>query len=328
MLQVNLIGKTNGAGLDRDARLLADALRSCGCSVTLTVTASRQSGWRKSLLGKCLRGIRYMFPASKPRFDLNVMLEHVWVQHLKLARYNVVVPNPDFFDRHDVASIKKVDCVWAKTQAAGQLFRSIEAAVTHIGFDSDDRWLPDAVRHRTCFHLAGSSKLKGTARLLKVWTQHPHWPELLVVGRLAFVPPMAANIRVVTDYVEDAELQRMQNESLIHLCTSEAEGWGHYLAEALSVGAAVITVAAPPMNELVTEQRGWLLPARAAGQHQLATRYEFDVEALKQVMSSLGATSDQELALRRTQARAWFLENKQGFHGRIANALRELIADR
>lgn len=324
MLQVNLIGKSNGVGLDRDARLLAEVLRDCGCSVTLTITGSRQSGRRKSPLGKCLHAIRSLLPAPSPMYDLNVMLEHVWVHHLRLARYNVVIPNPDFFDRHDVGAVGEVDKVWCKTQEGARIFRSMNAPVTHIGFDSDDRWLPDIARRRTCLHLAGSSKLKGTERLLQAWALHPQWPELLVVGRLAFSPPTAANIRVIAGYVEDDKLRRMQNESLIHVCTSETEGWGHYLAEALSVGAAVITVAAPPMNELVTEQRGWLLPGRPAGHHQLAACYEFNSEALEETMNSLGVASDEELTMRGARARIWFLENKQGFHGRVVNALREL----
>jgi hypothetical protein len=41
----------------------------------------------------------------------------------------------------------------------------------------------------------------------------------------------ACNIDYRSDYLDDVELRRLQNESLFHLCPSETEGWGHYLVE-------------------------------------------------------------------------------------------------
>ena len=40
----------------------------------------------------------------------------------------------------------------------------------------------------------------------------------------------------------DAELREIQNANLFHLCPSETEGFGHYIVEALSVGAIVLTL--------------------------------------------------------------------------------------
>lgn len=323
-MKVNIIGKSNGVGLDRDARLLADALRACGCDVHSTVTGSRQSGWRKSMLGKMLHGVRRGLPAPVPVYDLNVMLEHVWTHHLHLAQRNVVVPNPDFFDRHDVAAVAEVDRVWAKTGVAAEVFQSLGGVVTRIGFDSDDRYLADVSRQRSCFHLAGSSQLKGTQRLLGIWARKPHWPLLTVVGRLKFDPPEAANIRVLQGYCEDAELRQLQNQSLIHVCTSEAEGWGHYIVEGLSVGAVVITLDAPPMNELVMNDRGVLLQCTVGGKHRLAQRHLFDEHSLSNTMDELAGMTDDALRLLGDAARRWFLDNKAGFHGRVKRALEEL----
>ena len=67
--------------------------------------------------------------------------------------------------------------------------------------------------------------------------------------------------------LDDAALRTLQNSHRFHLCLSEAEGWGHYIAEALSVGAITLTCDAAPMNELVTAERGLLV---AAGRGQTA----------------------------------------------------------
>ena len=47
--------------------------------------------------------------------DVNLMLEHVWLQYLSTAPINVAVPNPEWFDRHDRRFLAQVDSVWAKT---------------------------------------------------------------------------------------------------------------------------------------------------------------------------------------------------------------------
>ncbi len=324
MLRVNIIGKSNGVGLDRDVKLLTHALRLCDCEVSVTVTGSRQSGWRKSVLGKTLRWIATRLPKPTPRYDLNVMLEHVWTQYLNLARVNVLVANPDFTDRHDVAALSKVDRIWAKTQAAQEIFRNLGCRVTLAGFDSEDRFLDDCLREQTFFHLAGSSVLKGTAHLLDIWARHPQWPMLVVAGRLRQVIPVAANIRVIGGYIEDDQLRKLQNESLVHVCTSETEGWGHYLVEGMSVGATVITLAAPPMNELVSDERGILLSCVPAGLHRLARRYRFDEQALIDAVNRVSSMPQAELEMLGSKARQWFLDNKAGFPVRIHAALQEL----
>lgn len=324
-LRVNIIGKSNGVGLDRDVRLLTAALEAAQCQVTWTRTGSRQSGRRKSPLFKFLWSLRRrLLPAQVPQFDINVMLEHVWTEYLPVAHTNVLVPNPDFFDRHDVAAVVQVDRVWAKTQQAVQLFNEMGAQVTHIGFDSEDQLLPNVVRQPTCFHLAGSSLLKGTQRLLSLWAAHPEWPMLIVAGRLKFELPSATNIRIYGGYLEDAFLKQLQNQSMIHVCTSEAEGWGHYLVEAMSVGAAVITVDAPPMNELVQPDRGWLLPCHPNGMHRLVSRFAFDEQALVSLMGELLGAFAGQVESKRMAARQWYERNQAAFPKRVCEALQEL----
>jgi len=326
-LRVNIIGKSNGVGLDRDMRLLVAALKAAGCEVVETRTGSRESGRRKSLFFKMLRAVSSkLLPITAPRYDVNVMLEHVWTQYCRDARINVLVPNPDFFDRHDVKATPRVDCVWAKTVQAERIFRGMHTKVTHIGFDSDDRLKVDVPRHRTFFHLAGSSTLKGTQRLLEIWNTHPEWPMLVVAGRLKFKPPSATNVRIHGGYLEDSFLKQLQNESMIHICTSEAEGWGHYLVEAMSVGAAVITVDAPPMNFLVAPDRGWLLPCHANGQQRLIPRFAFDAQASETLITQVIGLSDNGIKEMGDAARQWYVSNHNAFPVRIKQALDEASA--
>ena len=333
MARANIIGKSNGVGLTRHIKILADALRAEGYDVQVTPTGSRHSRQRKSVLARWVRAIRPRLRAKRqPHFEINVMLEHVWAQFAGQASYNVVVPSPEFFDQHDVNTLPLVDKIWATTREAERIFSQLGCSVSFIGFDSEDRRdQPDRPhepreREKIFFHLAGSSPLKGTTRLLEIWSRHPQWPLLNVVGRVAAPRVPAPNVRIYAGYMENTELQALQNRSAIHICTSETEAWGHYLVEGLGVGALVVTLDAPPMNELVAHERGLLLSCHAGRRQKLAQCYRFDEVALVDAVQQILEMPEHELAAIGERARAWFLNNKNGFNARVHAALGELRA--
>lgn len=260
--------------------------------------------------------------------DVSLMLEHIWSQYLDRARHNIAIPNPEWFDRHDRRFLPAMDCVWAKTSCTQATFAALGCNTGFIGFDSEDRFEPGIVKQRTFFHLAGKSTMKGTQDLLRIWARHPEWPRLIVVGhkleetRMRAAP---ANVTVKVGYLGDAELKVLQNESAFHLCLSRTEGWGHYLVEALSVRAVTITVDAPPMNELVTSERGLLVAYAGTGKQRLATTYFFDERALEMAVETAMSMDDAEWARKADSAREWFIQNKHGFSRRLDAALRELL---
>jgi glycosyltransferase involved in cell wall biosynthesis len=327
-LRVNIIGKSNGVGLARDIDLLVSALHAAGHRVDVTIIDAAQAKRRRSPLAQFAARARLAWGdaemrAHAPGADVNVMLEHVWLQYLATAPINVAVPNPEWFDSHDRRFVTDIDCVWAKTSYTHDLFRALGCQTTYIGFDSEDRYERAIAKQRTYFHLAGKSTMKGTDRLVRLWQGHPEWPRLILVQHQdgGVTPPSAPNIDAHVGYFSESELRRLQNESLFHLCLSLTEGWGHYIAEAMSVGAVTITVDARPMNELVGADRGVLVPYHGTGTQHLATTYQFDVSRLEEAIERTIAMSDEECARLGASARAWFVENKNGFTGRIEAAL-------
>lgn len=330
-ISVNIIGKSNGVGLARDIDLLVSALQAAGHQVAVTIIDSVQAKRRRSPFTQFATRARQAWGGRSSNVrtsgaDINLMLEHVWVQYLSTAPINVAVPNPEWFDRHDRRFLAEVDRVWAKTDYTSELFRALGCSTTYIGFDSEDRYERAISKQRTYFHLAGKSTMKGTDRLVHVWQRHPEWPPLILVhhraGRAA--PPAAGNIAARVGYLSDQEVRRLQNESVFHLCLSLTEGWGHYIVEAMGVGAVTITVDARPMNEVVGADRGVLVPYSGTGTQRLATTYHFDEAGLEAAIERTIAMSDEECAQLGARARAWFIENKSGFSGRIEAALSAL----
>ncbi|MGH8257907.1 MAG: glycosyltransferase [Steroidobacteraceae bacterium] len=335
MATINLAFWDNGFGLSRDFRLLAEALRRSGCEVTVTALGLQHERWRRK---KCMRpyiraqqvwrGLRRRWSPPQ-RFDVNIMFEHLWPAELLRARCNVALPNPEWFDRHDQRFLDSVDRIWAKTHNAVSIFDRLGCRTSWVGFSSDDRYDASVRRERKFFHLAGGSRIKGTDRLLALWRRHPEWPTLTVLQhpREAHPGPAAPNIvhRLgyldVTNPAHYAELKQLQNSHAFHVCTSETDGWGHYLVEALGVGAVTIAVDAPPMNEMVTAGRGLLVPYGNTGNMALARTYYFDEPAFEETIERALALSDAELRTLGSRGREWFLENQSAFAGRVEDAL-------
>jgi glycosyltransferase involved in cell wall biosynthesis len=116
----------------------------------------------------------------------------------------------------------------------------------------------------------------------------------------------------------------LQNTHAFHLCPSETEGYGHYIVEALSVGAVVVSVDAPPMNELVTPEHGILAPFARTGTQRLATTYFFDDEGMEATIERLLALPDVECNALGRRARGWYEQNDRAFRSRIVEALHAL----
>lgn len=327
MRTVNLIAWDNGFGLTKNLRLLGEALAAAGHRVS--VTAIRRGKLHKLLHPLRLRArvtLRRLRGLEAREFDVNLLLERIRPEVFPLARHNVLLPHPEWFDPRDRAPLAAIDRVFALTHHAVPIFEQLGSQVDYVGFTSEDRLDRSVPRERSFFHLAGRSPNKGTEPLLALWRKHPEWPTLTVVQnpRAARPGAPAANIRHLIDYLDDTELKRLQNAHRFHLCPSETEGFGHYLVEAMGIGAVTLTLDAPPMNEMITQERGLRVATSRTGTQNLATTYFFDESAMQVAIERAIAMPDAELDRMSAAARAWFEDNDRVFRQRIGAAVEAL----
>jgi glycosyltransferase involved in cell wall biosynthesis len=332
-LRINLIGWNNDRGLGHDIRLLRDALEALGHEVHLTTVGP---GRRQTLAALRLR-LRLLWQwlrrggRSSWKFDASITLEHVRPAFLGVARRNLFIPNPEWLSPRDERHLHRFDALLTKTRIATSTFRARGFDTRYIGFRSTDCRMPETPRQMRFLHLAGASRMKGTQRLLALWRRHPEWPPLLVLQSpqtAQAVPdvPAPGNLEHRVATLSDiGEVRRLQNGHVFHLCLSETEGWGHYITEAMSCGAVVITCDAPPMNELVRPERGLLVAAAAAGALNAATRYQFDESALEATIARIRTMDAAQCAAIGASARAWFEANERTFAGLLREALQQLL---
>lgn len=320
---MRVISRDNGVGLTRDMVLMAQTLRAGGVPV-------QELGFTSQRLQDTGREVRLW--ASRALFGrvlVQIFSERVYARCLPLGQINLLVPNPEWLLPKWLPLLPKFDAVLCKTHHAERIFQSLGCTTRFIGFTSPDRYDARVPRQRAFFHLAGRSTAKGTRVLLDTWKQHPEWPLLTVVQspRTAGKPVVAPNIDHRVRYLDDAELRRLQNAHLFHLCPSEAEGFGHYLMEALSVGAVTLATDGEPMNELVKPEHGVLIPVGDVRQRRLASYYYVDAAGIAQAVETALAMPQAALDALSANARAFYQANDAAFAGRFCSAVLASLPD-
>ena len=218
--------------------------------------------------------------------------------------------------------MSKIDWVLCKTMSAVQACGGLARGTRYLGFTSPDKLSQDVARadEIMCLHIAGASSWKGTAAVVEAWRRRPDWPLLVIIrnpkqydGGPLMEFPLVPNINVIDRRISARELREYQNACTVHVCPSEAEGFGHIIVEAMSCGAVVVTTDGAPMNEIVMANRGVLVRVSHTEPMRLATRYFVDVDDLgRQIDRVLTMKPDQRRALGEN-ARQWYLTQREAF---------------
>ena len=261
----------------------------------------------------------------RPQPNVQVFVERIYPDCMPLARSNLLIPNPEWTPPEARPFLSRFARVLCKTRHAVGIFEALGCPTRYVGFTSEDRHDPAIARERCFFHLAGRSGAKGTQPLLEAWRRHPEWPTLTVVqsAKTAAPGPLAANIEHIVEHVDDDALRRMQNRHLFHICPSEAEGFGHYIMEALSVGAIVLTTDGAPMNELVTRERGLLIRPSRTARLNLSPQFFVDAAAIESAVENALAMDAASCAALSDAARRHFLNSDRSFRANLIDAVAE-----
>ncbi|KAL4102964.1 hypothetical protein PRIC1_006705 [Phytophthora ramorum] len=188
-----------------------------------------------------------------------------------------MMQNVEFFDRHEldnptVGVMMVKNRIGLKKVLEYRHRHQLSYSVFYTKHTSRDLYQPAVQRDWTSFlHLAGWSPFKNTRVILQAWALHPEWPQLIIRVIKADICEWIEeqfgakdswrlqNVDYECGSVPAEEKDRLQNQIGLHLCPSETEGFGHYINEARSVGALILTTNVPPMNELVDEKSGVLV---------------------------------------------------------------------
>lgn len=302
-LKINLFSFRNGVGLETDRRVMQEALE------------------RQGHLVACINYLE----DKKRKADINIFFEHPLPEKFSWAPLNWFVPNPEWYTR-DLKLLDQMDLILCRTKEVHRIFSEKKYPVYYLGFTSPDCFdLQIQKDFSRIFHLAGASIQKGTSPILAIWNSDPAAPHLTVIKHSSDLIISRRNLKFIASPISERELRRLQNQCGIHLCPSETEGFGHYIMEALSAGAVVITTDAPPMNEFIQDPR-CLVPYIKSSPCRLAINYYVDQDELGNRIKAVSALPKEELESIGKQNRAAYLRRTQEFYDRLNELLLKTAA--
>jgi glycosyltransferase involved in cell wall biosynthesis len=130
----------------------------------------------------------------------------------------------------------------------------------------------------------------------------------------------------VNKRISNRSLLNLQNQCGVHLCPSKTEGFGHYIMEAMSAEAVVITTDAPPMNEFIKDPR-CLVKYKSSGQWKYATTYVINEKELAYKVKALQQLSHEELQAIGRQNREEYLRRKAEFAQNFERLINRAVDD-
>lgn len=299
-MRIQIISRDNGWGLSRDVAVLKRAILKARPDATVEFT-----DWKH--------------PRRDTRWDINIFLELVNQQFFSQAPRNVIVPNPEWYILEWVPLLNRgVTEVWAKTHDARRIFAQHHKNVKHVGWTSDDQMLQEFPRFVEMVHFAGASSAKGTDAVIAAMRLLPEL-RMTMTSKMKW-EKLPENINQHTELSPNV-FRELQNRALIHICPSSYEGFGHYINEARSVGAVIITTNAEPMSELVHRSYGVGVSAKSVSNQNLAQHKHVDPEALAHAMRMAHNCTSEVLTGLGRKARAAYLADRATFENNIAQAI-------
>lgn len=278
----------NSLGLENDSVVFQSALRKAFPNVRSNLLLGKESSFQKALtlfklFAQRLRGKTLVF----------IHMEEVQSKLVWAASQNYLIPNQDWFRSHTEKTTlaNKRIVLLCKTKDALRAFSDMEERAHYLGFSSLDRLhYKGGKDFNRYLHLAGKSEKKGTLSVIEAWKRHPEWPTLTLqttVDDHIQAARNIANIHLITQNQTGEDLLTLMNSHGVHLCVSEMEGFGHYIVEALSTGAVVLTTDGAPMNELVTPSCGFLVSCRNGENQYRAKGFKIDQTDLENTIQKL-----------------------------------------
>lgn len=279
---VALVSRDNGVGLTADMGLLEDMLVGAGYAVA-------RVDWRA--------------PRMR-RVDVAIFVE-LWSPNLaRYARRTVGAFNLEWFQSSWARDLPRIHQLWAKSAEAHAVYQRMRLRQSTLtGFLSRDLNDPTVPREATALHLRGHSDFKNTQAVIEAWRRDPKLPPLTIISSVPLEAP--SHVRVL-GRLTDAELRVEMNRAAFHVCPSQAEGWGHYITEAMSVGAMVVTVDASPMNEHIAREWGILVPPSSTGRHGMASAHGVSSRAIGDAVRQAASTPEPRRVEMGRLARAHF----------------------
>lgn len=291
-MEINILSTRNGVGLEKDANRLISILKEDGHNCHFVDVGKGD---------------------SPKKADVNIFCEHFHKANFtRMAKRNYLFPNPEWFQPTWLRNLSYLTGVLCKTHDCKEIFSKYTSEVHYTGFTSVDLLDQKITKNNTFFHSAGKSSHKGTEQILSAWNNN-FLPHLTITHTMNKRLEIKGNIAYNYKYFDSKEYSNLLNSFRFHLCPSHYEGWGHYIHEAKSTGAIVITTNSAPMNEFVNKEFGYLCEVSETRRKDLADLKIISAQSLINAVEKCSQLTQEEIEKMSIESRNSYLSQEISF---------------
>ncbi|WP_421693893.1 glycosyltransferase [Aestuariivirga sp.] len=215
-------------------------------------------------------------------------------EHRNLFSYGrrILLPNPEWLFASESGQVSRVVTeFWHKSQLSMDRLSGLFPGSRHVRTGFTTPAVPPGELDFSRFaHFAGrGQRWRYTQALIDLWLERPQFPKLTLQAYQMDALNIPCwmrhgNLRLRMGYLKDTEYLAELAQHGVHLCTSQMEGFGHYINEARSLGALIVTVDAAPMNELIDPGCGILVPVERSAPRGCGLSSSVSPQALEQAI--------------------------------------------
>ena len=233
---------------------------------------------------------------------VNIFLENMNMLHVGKAKYNIFIPNQQYFHKNWLEMCESFDMIICKTQYCYDIFKEYisEDKLVHIGWRSPDNFALSMEKDRSEWLLLYNEPfVNDLQKVLDVWTvDHPNL-------NVVFSGGVNKNVKRVNlpniEYIENIkpdDFSKLFSKCLVHLCLDETDCFNHNVNQCQLTRSVPIVTSKGPVSEVVCDDACFKVSStRKRYREGMGSLYKYTKDDLKEVIDKVIGTSDTTLEI-------------------------------
>jgi glycosyltransferase involved in cell wall biosynthesis len=285
-----------------------------------------------------IRHVPHYYPQCAEA-EVNFFVEVVNPALLPYASKNIWIPNMEWTYKTWEPYAKMVDEVWVKTHEAKKILEEWNVSAKYIGWTSIDKVFPEKKNYHKAIVPVGKNIWRNPRPIIQAYMRiakmdkylYKSLPELHVIHWQSFVPlgqsPDEDKIIFHSEPLPEKEYDELLQECGLCICTSAAEGFGHAVNEAMSVGCNLILSPIDAFRELAEEVL-WTSNSKVTPHPQCMGNLEdVDVDSIVDALTIYSTSGFERKKTRTNVVRAEYEARHKTFIERMSDTLKTLFQD-
>ena len=233
---------------------------------------------------------------------VNIFLENMNMLHVGKAKYNIFIPNQQYFHKNWLEMCDSFDMIICKTQYCYDIFKEYisEDKLVHIGWRSPENFVLSMEKDRSEWLLLYNEPfVNDLQKVLDVWTvDHPNLNVVFSGGINKNVKRVnLPNIEYI-EHIKPDDFSKLFSKCLVHLCLDETDCFNHNVNQCQLTKSVPIVTSKGPVSEVVCDDACFKVSStRKRYREGMGSLYKYTKDDLKEVIDKVMATSDTTLEI-------------------------------